>query len=723
MGYYNDVKHKITYGKCSCGATKGTEYQNCDFVWKGLSLVCKNCGTEYVYHTYKGEYVTQRATSIFKGDNPGSGSQAIIPANTIVKVTEIKQSSWGRWIGLVSYGGKKGYIHLADCKFNANAGKHSFVNGKCTQCGVAQVGSKPGVYKASEDGEMYYQNVWASKKKSFKKGDSITVNKVAPTTYNFYWGYTPDGYVVAMDKLELNPVVPINVGSPIAIEDGVYNIVCATNSCFAMDVYDASTSNSAQIQLWNRNGSVAQTFRFQKNSDGTYRITNTKSGKVFDVAGNGTSNHSNVIQFEWHGRDNQRWYVEQNWDGSYSFRSKYNNLYLDIYDGAIKAGSPIHTYIGNGTAAQRFNLDPVSGTNIFAGNTTIVSGISPNYNYNGGRITPNPTVMKLVYANNNLTVGSASNNGAYVYSQTCSIQKGKTYRVDLSSVKRVAGNHSAAHMLVYDFSADRIIHQEKLALSTAARSCTFTASQSGTLIFYAGLVGQCANKATQWSGVRVYDVLAKGTDYTVAYGGNTNAGQGTVTVNAKGAAAGSKTVSFAILPKALTSAKYAAKSYKFKGKSLHFAPTVKSGGKKLKNGRDFTVSYWDDARKGIVTAMVQGKGNYSGTQVVSFKVIRAKQPMQVKGKTVTVKASKTRKNALVVGKKLVIKKAKGTLSYKIISKNNASKKLKVNAKTGAITIPKGMKKGTYKLKMKVTAKGNVYYKAGSKTVTFKVRVK
>ena len=48
--------------------------------------------------------------------------------------------------------------------------------------------------------------------------------------------------------------------------------------------------------------------------------------------------------------------------------------------------------------------------------------------------------------------------------------------------------------------------------------------------------------------------------------------------------------------------------------------------------------------------------------------------------------------------------------------------IKVNAKTGAITVPKGTKKGTYKVKVKVTAKGNKNYKAGSRTVTVKLTV-
>ena len=67
-------------------------------------------------------------------------------------------------------------------------------------------------------------------------------------------------------------------------------------------------------------------------------------------------------------------------------------------------------------------------------------------------------------------------------------------------------------------------------------------------------------------------------------------------------------------------------------------------------------------------------------------------------------------------------------SYKLVSakkgKKSFRKKFSVNAKTGKITVKKRLKKGTYKVKVKVKAAGNANYKASAwKTVTFKVKVK
>ena len=56
-------------------------------------------------------------------------------------------------------------------------------------------------------------------------------------------------------------------------------------------------------------------------------------------------------------------------------------------------------------------------------------------------------------------------------------------------------------------------------------------------------------------------------------------------------------------------------------------------------------------------------------------------------------------------------------------KKSAKKNITFNAKTGKITVKKNTKKGTYKLKVKVTADGNQNYKSAGKTVTVTVKVK
>lgn len=76
---------------------------------------------------------------------------------------------------------------------------------------------------------------------------------------------------------------------------------------------------------------------------------------------------------------------------------------------------------------------------------------------------------------------------------------------------------------------------------------------------------------------------------------------------------------------------------------------------------------------------------------------------------------------------MTVSKAEGKLSYKLVSvkkgKKNFKKKISVSAKTGKVTVKKGLKKGTYKVKVEVRAAGDVNYNASAaKTVTFKIIV-
>ena len=106
---------------------------------------------------------------------------------------------------------------------------------------------------------------------------------------------------------------------------------------------------------------------------------------------------------------------------------------------------------------------------------------------------------------------------------------------------------------------------------------------------------------------------------------------------------------------------------------------------------------------------------------------KANNPLSVKGKTVKLKRKKlARKKQTIKAKKaFIIKNAVGTVSYKLVKVKKAKYKrfFKINRKTGKITVKKKLKKGTYKLKIKVSAAGNAKYNPGSKTVTVKVKVK
>ncbi|MBQ9360738.1 MAG: hypothetical protein IJT96_06850 [Lachnospiraceae bacterium] len=95
--------------------------------------------------------------------------------------------------------------------------------------------------------------------------------------------------------------------------------------------------------------------------------------------------------------------------------------------------------------------------------------------------------------------------------------------------------------------------------------------------------------------------------------------------------------------------------------------------------------------------------------------------MTATAKTATVKytALSKRNQTLAVSKVLTVKKNQGKVTY---AKKSGSKSITV-AKNGKVTVKKGLKKGTYKIELNVTAAGNAKYAKATKAVTFKVVVK
>lgn len=115
--------------------------------------------------------------------------------------------------------------------------------------------------------------------------------------------------------------------------------------------------------------------------------------------------------------------------------------------------------------------------------------------------------------------------------------------------------------------------------------------------------------------------LKKNTDYTVAYSDNVNAGTGTITVTGKGTYGGSVKKTFTIKKLGIpASAVSGVNAQAYTGNAIKPVPTVKVGGKTLKNGTDFTVSYKNNTELGTATLTVSGKGNYSGGVSKNFTI-------------------------------------------------------------------------------------------------------
>lgn len=129
------------------------------------------------------------------------------------------------------------------------------------------------------------------------------------------------------------------------------------------------------------------------------------------------------------------------------------------------------------------------------------------------------------------------------------------------------------------------------------------------------------------------------------------------------------------------------------------------------------VSYKNNKNAGTATVTITGTGDYEGTIAKTFKIKKAANPMKLSYQKKIVKSSTLRKKSAVVIK-IVPTGAAGKVTYTVTKQN---KRLSVNSK-GQIIAKKGTKKGTYTIKIKISAKGNSNYKSLSKNVTFKIKV-
>ena len=222
--------------------------------------------------------------------------------------------------------------------------------------------------------------------------------------------------------------------------------------------------------------------------------------------------------------------------------------------------------------------------------------------------------------------------------------------------------------------------------------------------------------------------------YDVTYTNNVEPGTATVTVTGKDYFEGTATATFKIkkLPQTITVPKkeyilgYSTSTFKlgvttngdgtiiYKSSDPKVA-TVSSTGKVTLKGLGYTFI--------SVYAKEGARYEESKKSSIMVQVTYGTNPLKVSGKTVTVKYSdlKTKNKTFIVSKVInFTNKGKGTLIY---TKSSGNSKITIAKKTGKVTIKKGLKKGTYKVKIKVKAAGTGLYNAVTKTVTVTFKVK
>ena len=197
--------------------------------------------------------------------------------------------------------------------------------------------------------------------------------------------------------------------------------------------------------------------------------------------------------------------------------------------------------------------------------------------------------------------------------------------------------------------------------------------------------------------------LKEGTDYTLRYSNNINAGKAYVNVTPKGNYSGtSKSIDFTIIQRNICYASwdYSPKSFSYDGtaKKPTLTPLTYNG-MTLKSGTDYTVAYEDNVSAGEAIIRITGKGNYFGGAVENFYITGVAIPtsgVSLTKYTYDYTGSEIRPTVTVKvsGKTLTLNK-----DYTVSYSNN------ISAGTGkAIVTGKGSYTGTVKTDFTIKAK-------------------
>lgn len=140
------------------------------------------------------------------------------------------------------------------------------------------------------------------------------------------------------------------------LSDGAtYVFACSNASRKVWDVAGGSSSNGANVQMYNSNMTKAQRWLVHEDENGFLTFENAGSGLVLDVSGGIAESGRNVQQYVANGTRAQKWIAVKDADGGLTIHSALNFDYvLDIAGGSPADGANLQLYKANQTAAQLF---------------------------------------------------------------------------------------------------------------------------------------------------------------------------------------------------------------------------------------------------------------------------------------------------------------------------------------------------------------------------------
>lgn len=174
-----------------------------------------------------------------------------------------------------------------------------------------------------------------------------------------FWQYSSSGRVNG-----INGSVDMNFwyDTKKELENGIYTISSAADSRMMLDIAEGSDAETANLQIYERNGAKAQQFVVTNLGSDLYKIMSLSSGKYLDAEGGNPQMGTNICQFSWNNGENQKWYIRYIGNDYYNIVSACDELYVDVEDGRMENFSNVRLWEGNGAQCQKFKFEALTPT-------------------------------------------------------------------------------------------------------------------------------------------------------------------------------------------------------------------------------------------------------------------------------------------------------------------------------------------------------------------------
>lgn len=264
-----------------------------------------------------------------------------------------------------------------------------------------------------------------------------------------------------------------------------------------------------------------------------------------------------------------------------------------------------------GSVEKPFSITPLSLSDI--PEECLSVSVKEKY-YEGTAVTLNYNDITMKYttpAGNVMTL-----NGGTDYTLGNSYNNNEKVTDNAETSLLGAGNFTGSKLLTFKISGKSMDNKD-IAIALDANSFSYTGEEIKPVV-------TVTDKGL---------TLAEGTDYTLTYKNNVNAGKASVTIAGTGNYSGAVTKTFTILPLSLqadgTTEITGVKDPMVylpggvtQNPTVYFTATDNSK-KKLVEGTDYTLSYQSNDKVGRATLVVTGKGNYAGSQTRTFTINQA----------------------------------------------------------------------------------------------------